>query len=127
MDDSKINYLYKILPTSYELPLSSEIPFQLTPLDKKDGFIHLSNSIQVMQTAIRFFENEDEIIVLKIPYNQNGIKENVKWEAPPGTFEYFPHLYGDLLAKYIVNIVKVKNLKKFGNEGFEWPEGWLEM
>ena len=127
MDDSKINFLYKILPTSHELPPSPEIPLQLTPLDKKDGFIHLSNSIQAKQTAARFFGDEDEIIILKIPYNQSGIKENVKWEVPPGILgEHFPHLYGDLLAKH-VNIVKIKKNLKVGNERFEWPEGWLEM
>jgi uncharacterized protein (DUF952 family) len=128
MHDSKINFLYKILLTSHEIPpLSSlEIPIPLTSLDKKDGFIHLSNSTQVIQTAIRFFGDEDEILVMKIPYNQNGIKENVKWEAPPGLEERFPHLYGDLLIKYIVDIVQVKSSKKSGSEGFEWPEGWLE-
>ncbi|CAG8605782.1 1140_t:CDS:1 [Funneliformis mosseae] len=131
MDDSKINYLYKILPSSHVLPplSSSETPITLTILDKKDGFIHLSNSIQVLQTAIKFFGNEDEILVLKIPYKK-GIKENIRWEFPPGTVqEYFPHLYGDLLRKYVINIVKVKNLRQDDNtiEGFEWPEGWLEM
>ncbi|RGB32428.1 hypothetical protein C1646_219677 [Rhizophagus diaphanus] len=128
MYDFKVNFLYKILLTSHELPpLSSlEIPIPLTPLDKKDGFIHLSNSTQVIQTAVRFFGNEDEILVLKISYNQNGIKENVKWEAPPELEERFPHLYGDLLIKHIIDIVQVKRLKKGGDKGFEWPEGWLE-
>ncbi|CAI2173529.1 983_t:CDS:1 [Funneliformis geosporum] len=125
MDDSRINYLYKILPTSHVLPplSSSETPITLTSLDKKDGFIHLSNSIQVLRTAIIFFGNEDEILILKIPYNHKGIKENINWEVSPGTIqEYFLHLYGDLLIKYVKNIVKVKNLKKVDNniiEGFE--------
>ncbi|GET04463.1 DUF952 domain-containing protein [Rhizophagus clarus] len=104
-----------------------EIPIPQTTLDKKDGFIHLSNSAQVIQTASRFFDTEDEILVLKISHYQNGIKENIKWETPPGLEERFPHFYGDLLVKHIVDIVRVKNLKKGGSEGFEWPEGWLEV
>jgi uncharacterized protein (DUF952 family) len=69
---------------------------RLPELDSQSGFIHLSTAQQVPRVADIFFLSEDKLRIIKIPYDK--IKDNVKWEGPPDSFEQFPHLYGDLLS-----------------------------
>ncbi len=58
-------YLYKILDFPPPDPLSAELP--LSPLDAKDGFIHLSTAAQTPATASRFFTDYDTLHILRIP------------------------------------------------------------
>ncbi|KAI9736610.1 MAG: hypothetical protein M1834_000814 [Cirrosporium novae-zelandiae] len=115
----KPTYLYKILPASPPDPLPMALP--LSPLDAKDGFIHLSTAIQVPETASRFFTTSEFLCLLKIPLKrlEDGDGE-VKWEES-GSHGVFPHLYGGNLGKAEVEDVMRLERKK----GEAW-DGVLE-
>ena len=59
-------YLYKILPTPPPSPLPSRLP--LSDLDRSDGYIHLSTATQVPGTADKWFNDYEELWLLKIRY-----------------------------------------------------------
>lgn len=61
----------------------------LSPLDAKDGFIHLSTAEQTPKTPGRFFSDAANLCLLKLPLQR--IEHNVKWEE--GTSGCFAHLY----------------------------------
>ena len=113
-------YVYKILPEPPPSPLPDALP--LSPLDAKDGFIHLSTAEQVPKTAGRFFSNKCTLCLLKIPLKQ--IEQYVKWEE--GESGCFAHVYDHGLGRS-----EVMGLKSFEKgKGEDWDaimskEQWL--
>ena len=70
-------YIYKIVPSDLiVLPLSERLP--LSPLDARDGFIHLSTAKQLPGTLCRFFASEMKLYILRIKYN--NIDRDIRWE-----------------------------------------------
>ncbi|KAI0126138.1 hypothetical protein BJ170DRAFT_685380 [Xylariales sp. AK1849] len=104
-------YTYKIVPSTTPIPLrGSNLPpsFYLpsSALDKKDGFLHVSTSLQVPGTLKRFFptsaSTRDSIYLFKVSYEglQNRSDISVKWENSGGQAgepwkdeRFFPHIY----------------------------------
>lgn len=138
-------YLYKIVPS--DSPLPSPLPQKLptSPLDLKDGFIHLSTSSQLLTTLSLFFASASSVYILRIPYSR--VEKFINWETSPGeqkdgqwqwTSEdgkkAYPHIYsngdeegqcgkGIKLGKEEVENV---GLWKKGAEGWtveDWPFG----
>ena len=64
-------YIYKILPSDPILP-TPLLPLALpvSDLDKRDNFIHLSTSAQILGTLRNFFGNETDVYILRIPYER---------------------------------------------------------
>ena len=58
-----------------------------------EGFIHLSEAHQVVQTANRFYQGKTGLVLLEI--NPNKLKAKLQFDQvlDHGTF---PHLYGEL-------------------------------
>ena len=114
-------YLYKILETTPPDPLPQALP--LSPLDAKDGFIHLSTAAQTPGTAVRFFANHDTLYILRLPLKklEDGSGE-VKWEESM-SHGVFAHLYGAEIGKQEVEEVMVM---RRGEEGWEKILGGLE-
>ena len=113
-------YVYKILPEAPPSPLPDALP--LSPLDAKDGFIHLSTAAQVPKTAGRFFSNKCTLWLLKIPLKQ--IEQHVKWEE--GMSDCFAHVYDHGLGKS--EVIDLKSFEK--GKGEDWDavmskEQWL--
>jgi len=71
---------------------------------KTEGFIHCSTFQQTIDTANRFFKEQEDLIVLEIEVAK--VKSDVVFESVPDADEIFPHIYGEL------NIDAVKSLKK---------------
>jgi uncharacterized protein (DUF952 family) len=84
-------YVFKIVTSPPDM--ASE-RIQLTELDEKSGFIHLSSGPQVPHTCERFFSSTETLYIIKFPYEK--LKSNIKWERAPDNNELFPHLYSDL-------------------------------
>ncbi|MEM9425897.1 MAG: DUF952 domain-containing protein [Pseudomonadota bacterium] len=63
------------------------------PIDREDGYIHLSASDQVEVTASKHFAGEDGLKLLGIESNDLG--DALKWEPSRGG-ALFPHLYRPL-------------------------------
>lgn len=65
-------------------------------VDERDGFMHLSTSAQVLETARLHFAGVRDLVALEIPRAQ--VEANLKFELAPKRGELFPHLYGSLSA-----------------------------
>ena len=68
--------------------------------DKRDGFIHLSTSIQLAETLSKHFHGQDSIVVAEVDSEKNS--ELLKYEFSRGGNK-FPHLYGNLELSSIIN------------------------
>jgi uncharacterized protein (DUF952 family) len=110
--------IYKIVPSDPR-PLANGLP--VSPLDAKDGFVHLSTAEQTPKTIGRFFKDANVVYLLKIPYAK--VESKIKWEeAGAGTF---PHIYDGDIGKSIdeSNVDDVLEIRRV--EGEEW-EGIVE-
>ncbi|KAE9398053.1 hypothetical protein BT96DRAFT_1020390 [Gymnopus androsaceus JB14] len=137
---SKPSYVYKLVPSSSPIPLDiSELPLRLpiSTLDQESGFIHLSTSVQVLNTLKWFFTEEKTVYVLRLPYDKLEEEDKaLRWEdpkaevcGPRGGEGMFPHLYNGLkLGRDEVDSVR---LLERDAGGWDKPiedainEGWL--
>ena len=60
------------------------------PVDLEDGFIHLSDGLQVEETARRHFAGQTDLVLLAL--SSQALGEALKWE-PSRNGALFPHLY----------------------------------
>ncbi|KAH8096753.1 hypothetical protein BXZ70DRAFT_1009435 [Cristinia sonorae] len=135
-DPLKPTYVYKLTPstTPPPSPLPSILP--VSPLDRSSGFIHLSTSLQVLNTLKFFFPSDPKVFVLRIPYS-GDVEKNIRWEdpkaevcGPRGGEGMFPHLYNGLkLGEDEVDSVRVLERDLDKEDGWEEAlknaEGWL--
>lgn len=63
------------------------------PMDRRDGFIHLSTRAQLAETAALHFEEAQDLVLLTI--DAGALGRWLKWEPSRGA-KLFPHLYGNL-------------------------------
>lgn len=61
--------------------------------DRRDGFIHLSNSTQLDGTARKHFAGQAELIL--VAFSSRDLGAALRWEPSRGG-ALFPHLYGAL-------------------------------
>ena len=61
--------------------------------DKRDGFIHFSTAGQMVETAVRHFAGQPNLMLLAI--DADTLADALKWEASRNG-QLFPHLYSIL-------------------------------
>jgi len=86
------------------------------PVDLRDGFIHLSTSEQVIETAARHFSQESDLVLVALDAARLGA--DLRWEPSRGG-ALFPHLYRPLRLS---DVVWDKSLP-LGATGHIFPEG----
>ncbi|MER2508053.1 DUF952 domain-containing protein [Amaricoccus sp.] len=69
------------------------------PIDRADGYIHLSTAGQLPETLTRHFADQKDLVLLAVEVARAG--RWLKWEASRGG-ALFPHLYRDLEASDVV-------------------------
>ena len=91
-------FLYKILPSSHDLPTPLPRTFVLpkTSLDMDSGFIHFSTNVQVPFVLNRFFNDPEnaKVWLVKVDYARLAREGNVRWEIAGKEGSLFAHLYG---------------------------------
>ena len=90
----RMQLLYKIMSADAWTDLERTGAFDGSPVDHRDGFIHLSAAHQVRETAAKHFAGQDNLMLVAI--DQAKI-EHLKWEPSRGG-DLFPHIYGRLDA-----------------------------
>ncbi len=85
--------------------------FYSAPSLDSEGFIHLSSPGQVEVTALRFYVDVVDLIVLDI--DPELCAAEIRWEEPvqaadPGAGDRFPHLYGPLGTDAVVGVREVR-------------------
>jgi uncharacterized protein (DUF952 family) len=91
--------------------------FEGSPVDRTDGFIHLSAPDQVRATADKWFAGQADLVLVAIDLTALG--ETVVWEASRGG-ALFPHIYGPLPTSAARD---VQGLAWSPDAGFAFPEG----
>jgi len=86
------------------------------PVDLSDGFIHLSTSAQVTETAARHFAGESDLVLVAL--DSAALGAALRWEPSRGG-DLFPHLYRDMT---LADVVWDKSLP-LGAAGHIFPEG----
>lgn len=64
-----------------------------SPLDLRDGFIHFSTAGQVVETAVKHFAGQTDLMLIAI--DDEALGPTLKWETSRGGAQ-FPHLYAAL-------------------------------
>ena len=68
----------------------------------EEGFIHCSVAGQVAGVADRFYRGLTDLVLLAI--DERLVRPEIRCEAPPGTSERFPHIYGPLNLDAVVRV-----------------------
>ncbi|MEZ5751477.1 MAG: DUF952 domain-containing protein [Paracoccaceae bacterium] len=86
------------------------------PIDIQDGYVHMSTSAQVAETAARHFAGQSDLVLVAIEADDLG--DSLKWEPSRGG-ALFPHLYRPLA---MTDVVWDKSLP-LGAAGHIFPDG----
>ncbi|WP_370205884.1 DUF952 domain-containing protein [Pararhodobacter marinus] len=86
------------------------------PVDLADGYIHLSTSAQVVETAAKHFATESDLVLLALDSDSLGAA--LRWEPSRGG-ALFPHLYRQMTTE---DVLWDKSLP-LGAAGHIFPEG----
>jgi uncharacterized protein (DUF952 family) len=86
--------IYKILLPAEWSAFEAAGVFEGSPLDRGDGYIHLSTAAQVANTAARFFAGAGPLVVCTV--EESGLGADLRWEPSPVNGDDYPHLYAPL-------------------------------
>ena len=92
-------FVYKICAKSEWLEIKNKGQLTGSKKDLEDGYIHFSGDDQVAGTLKKFYQNQKDLILLKV----DTLKlDHLVWEqASDGTM--FPHLYSPLDISNVVD------------------------
>lgn len=85
--------VYKIAPRALWAEAEHTGVFRGSPVDHEDGFIHLSSTTQVVETANRHYAGLSDLLLVAVATDRLG--EQLRWEPSRGG-DLFPHLYAPL-------------------------------
>jgi uncharacterized protein (DUF952 family) len=85
--------IYKIEDATIWAKAEAAGSYTGSPLDVRDGFIHLSAADQVRETAAKWFTGKPGLVLISV--DSGALGEALKWEASRGG-ALFPHLYAPL-------------------------------
>jgi uncharacterized protein (DUF952 family) len=127
----KLNFGESYIPIITEVNMAENVEFvykiylehppekdsQLSELDTKSGYIHLSTEDQIPITANLFFNKQQTLWLRKISFE--SIKSRSKWDKASNGL-YYPHLYDDDLANALPAGVGI--LEWIRDENETWTE-----
>jgi uncharacterized protein (DUF952 family) len=85
--------IYKICPASAWHEAERQGVYRGSADDARDGYIHFSTSVQVAETARKFFNGQSGLFLVEVDVDALG--SALRWERSRND-ELFPHLYGEL-------------------------------
>jgi len=88
-----MNLVYNIVPADLWREAERKGAFVGAPVDRSDGFIHLSTAAQVRATAAKHFAGQGDLLLVGIDPGKLG--DALRLE-PSRDGALFPHLYGTL-------------------------------
>jgi len=95
-----VSRVYKICSASQWLDCEQHGVLPPSPVDMRDGYIHMSTDAQVRETARLHFAGQDDLWLLAV--DTAMLDDALVW-APSRGGDLFPHLYGALLRAAIVH------------------------
>lgn len=97
-------YIYKICPETLWRAAESAGVFRGASVDVQDGYIHFSTAEQAVETAVKHFAGQDNLLLVQVDSGKLG--DRLKWEKSRGG-ALFPHLYGDLDMAAVTKVDKL--------------------
>ena len=99
----ELKFIYKICTKPDWLEIKKKGKYKGSKKDLEDGYIHFSGEDQVKGTLKKFYQNQKDLILLKV----DAFKlENLLWEqASDGNM--FPHLYSSLDVSNVVDEIEI--------------------
>ncbi len=94
------SFVYRVLHPEEWADFKKKKVFRGNDLDKKSGYIHLSQKKQLKETINMYFQKK-KIVILKIDTKKFG--EKLIWERSRGG-DKFPHLYDKLTLESVVKV-----------------------
>jgi uncharacterized protein (DUF952 family) len=91
--------------TAAEWKAATEKGFYETPSLKAEGFIHCSQENQVAGVLERYFAGKTDLVKLVIDTDQLTSRFVFEWS--PSTADTFPHVYGVIDLKAVMEVVSV--------------------
>ena len=85
--------IYKICDAALWRAAERERCFRGAAIDARDGYIHFSTAVQVVETATKHFAGATDLVLVAVAAPALG--GALKWEPSRGG-ALFPHLYGVL-------------------------------
>ena len=76
--------------------------YEGSEVDMRDGFIHLSATHQVRETAQKHFSGKAELLLVSV--REESLGQSLKWEVSRGG-ELFPHVYGPLPFAAVIEVI----------------------
>lgn len=92
--------LYKIVPAGLWDEAVARGRFDGAPVDLADGYIHLSSSAQVRETAAKHFAGQRDLLLVAV--DPSALGEALRWEPSRGG-ALFPHLYAPLDLSAVIS------------------------
>lgn len=113
-------FVYKVLTQAMWAEAQRVGAFAGSPVDLRDGFIHLSAAEQVEETVRLHFGGQADLVLVRVA--AEAIADGLKWEPSRGG-KLFPHLFGTLPLAAIESVAELP----MGEDGFHrFPVGWGE-
>lgn len=106
--------LFKLLPADAWSDDATVVPW--APIDRADGFVHLSSAAQVRETAQKHFAGRGDLALLRI--EADGLAE-LRWEPSRGG-ALFPHVYGDIPRSAVIGVQTLSETAPGQFSG--WPD-----
>jgi uncharacterized protein (DUF952 family) len=72
--------------------------FEGSPIDRADGFIHLSTASQITETVDRHYSGQNGLVIAAVDLAPLG--DAVRWERSRNG-QQFPHIYGRLAPQSV--------------------------
>jgi len=91
--------VYKVASQAEWALAEREGVFRGAAVDRRDGYIHLSDGGQVETTVALYFADRDDLVLVAIDSERFG--NAIKWETSRGG-ALFPHLYAALPLDQVV-------------------------
>ena len=99
------NFVYRVFRKKELEEFRINKSFHGNELDIDSGFIHLSTGKQIKETINKYFKKE-KIYVVK--FKTSDLEDSLKWEKSRNA-EMFPHYYGTLKSRLIIEISNKAN------------------
>ena len=97
-----MNKVFKICEKVEWERIKTDDFFEGSKMDKSDGFIHFSTSVQLKETLEKHYTSKSQLYLLEV----NTTDLDIVWEVSRSN-ELFPHLYKPLPLGAVVRVYKI--------------------
>ena len=113
---------YKLVDRAEWAAALAEGAYAGSAVDRADGYIHMSTSAQLAETARRHYARRSDLVLVEVDLAPLG--EALKWEASRGG-DLFPHLFAPLPASPDLPqralSVDADGMMRFDDGAVGWP------